>query len=328
MYMQTKISLQDCECFSKQNITFRQIAQKNGCSAGTIEKAFKQFGIKKPTYVRPKKPLISFEQATAYMKDGLTFEQISQKTGYSIQKICRQFRKLGIRKNTKKFTLSVEQAEEYKKQGLTFVEIALKMGCSMVVAQRRFKELGIQKHNIHNFEAIVGKQFGNITIIDFMGYDKIQHTHNYTARCGCGKMMTIRYNNLCRTKSCGCIKQCNEKSALWKGHGEISSRVWTSIKTSAKIRKIEFCISIEYIWDLFLEQKGKCALTGRELILKTPSQCYSQRTASLDRIDNTKGYIIGNVQWIHKDINWMKGKFPLDTFLKVCKDVASYLERK
>ena len=45
-------------------------------------------------------------------------------------------------------------------------------------------------------------------------------------------------------------------------------------------------------------------------------------SASLDRIDNTKGYVAGNVQWLHKDINWMKGRFTQPRFLALCRAVA------
>jgi len=44
---------------------------------------------------------------------------------------------------------------------------------------------------------------------------------------------------------------------------------------------------------------------------------------SLDRIDSSKGYIKGNVQWIHKDVNIMKNKFNQEYFIEMCKLVAS-----
>ncbi len=45
-------------------------------------------------------------------------------------------------------------------------------------------------------------------------------------------------------------------------------------------------------------------------------------TASLDRIDSTKGYTLDNIQWIHKDLNKMKMNFANDYFIKTCKLVA------
>ena len=45
-------------------------------------------------------------------------------------------------------------------------------------------------------------------------------------------------------------------------------------------------------------------------------------TASLDRIDSTKGYIDGNIQWVHKRINTMKMDMSQKDFIDFCKQVA------
>jgi hypothetical protein len=45
-------------------------------------------------------------------------------------------------------------------------------------------------------------------------------------------------------------------------------------------------------------------------------------TASLDRIDSSKGYIEGNVQWIHKHINKMKNNFNESYFIEICKKIS------
>ena len=46
------------------------------------------------------------------------------------------------------------------------------------------------------------------------------------------------------------------------------------------------------------------------------------QTASLDRIDSSKGYTKNNVQWLHKDINIMKRDFPEEKFLFLCKQIV------
>lgn len=47
-------------------------------------------------------------------------------------------------------------------------------------------------------------------------------------------------------------------------------------------------------------------------------------TASIDRIDNSKGYVEGNVQWVHKEINKMKfTKSDID-FVHFCTLVADH----
>ena len=51
-------------------------------------------------------------------------------------------------------------------------------------------------------------------------------------------------------------------------------------------------------------------------------------TASVDRIDSTKGYLKGNVQWVHKSINQMKSNRTDEEFIALCKAVALYNEGK
>jgi hypothetical protein len=40
-------------------------------------------------------------------------------------------------------------------------------------------------------------------------------------------------------------------------------------------------------------------------------------------IDSSKGYIEGNIQWVHKDINNMKWDFTQEEFINYCKLVAN-----
>ena len=42
----------------------------------------------------------------------------------------------------------------------------------------------------------------------------------------------------------------------------------------------------------------------------------------MDRIDSTKGYIKGNVQWVHKTVNIMKNTFDNTLFINLCKKIA------
>lgn len=86
-----------------------------------------------------------------------------------------------------------------------------------------------------------------------------------------------------------------EKSPYWQGKGKISKTYWNQIVHGAELRDITFDITFDYIWDLFLEQNQKCALTGLPLSFDLKNQ-----TASLDRKDSKLGYIEDNLQWVHK----------------------------
>jgi len=80
--------------------------------------------------------------------------------------------------------------------------------------------------------------------------------------------------------------------------------------------------------NLFIKQNKKCALTGLDIKFGVRNDkitgTYEETTASLDRIDSSKGYVKGNIQWVHKDINIMKNDFNVDKFKKLCKMVISY----
>jgi hypothetical protein len=136
------------------------------------------------------------------------------------------------------------------------------------------------------------------------------------------------------TKSCGKCKKRRGDSKDFKGCGEIHGSLWSAIRRDSdrKYKKrnrskrkdgMEFTITIEYAWELFLKQNRKCVLSGIELKFSELSSTHtSVRTASLDRIDSTKGYVPGNVQWVHKKINLMKQSLADEDFIYFCKKVA------
>ena len=78
------------------------------------------------------------------------------------------------------------------------------------------------------------------------------------------------------------------------------------------------------MWQLYLKQNGKCNLTGWDIDFADGNKNHMKggTTASLDRIDSSKGYVENNVQWIHKDVNFMKQEFTQDYIIKICKAIA------
>ena len=86
----------------------------------------------------------------------------------------------------------------------------------------------------------------------------------------------------------------------------------------------EFLITIEDAEHQLQKQNFKCALSGKELKISRFRQ--EDKTASLDRIDSNKGYIKGNIQWIHKDLNYMKNDLSQDDFIHWCREIVNYQE--
>ena len=73
----------------------------------------------------------------------------------------------------------------------------------------------------------------------------------------------------------------------------------------------------------------KCALTGLELSFGESNRDIKNRTASLDRINSAKGYIEGNLQWIHKKLQKIKGNLLDKDLVFWCQKIANYnLDKK
>ena len=177
---------------------------------------------------------------------------------------------------------------------------------------------------------MINRKFGKLTVISEHSVTRNSHTR-YTCKCECGKETNVLGTHLRQgtTVSCGCANKRGSDRLDWKGCGEISGAFWKHhIVRSADGDKgrrnpVEICITIDDGWKLFLMQNRSCALTG--LSLTFPKKFNDKSwTASLDRIDSTKGYICGNVQWVHKDINMMKRIYTQAHFIHMCKLVAEH----
>ncbi len=134
-----------------------------------------------------------------------------------------------------------------------------------------------------------------------------------------------------------------KRYASYIGVGNISMSFWNSIKDRSVLtryknitsqrrikRKIVFDLTIEEAWKLYLQQNGRCALTGMPIYFGLPgfgSNAHNlqdgEATASLDRIDSNKGYIADNVQWVHKDVNIMKLDLSITYFFDICSAVVT-----
>lgn len=174
-----------------------------------------------------------------------------------------------------------------------------------------------------------GQKFGKLTVISFHGYAQSNNKDSlWLCQCECGNTKVTRIRTLKngQTKTCGvCPKPIGNQHPEWEGCGEISKDLFNSYRHSAIARNLDFKISIEYLWNLFEKQNRKCALTGWDLHFPPSYKEKKNKTASPDRIDNTKGYIKGNIQWVHKDINYLKCDMDSDYFIKICKAIASHI---
>jgi hypothetical protein len=165
---------------------------------------------------------------------------------------------------------------------------------------------------------LLGKKFGQLTVTEFHHLDKRQNTY-WLCRCECGGQKITRSYTLssgaCR--SCGCVRPASVRKRVI---GELTATRWGITRKNP--RRLEFTITQQDAWDLFLKQNRRCALTG--VLLTLPEHCKDISNASLDRINSSKGYIVGNVQWVEKKVNMAKQNLPEDEFIELCRKVIAH----
>lgn len=188
----------------------------------------------------------------------------------------------------------------------------------------------------------IGKKYGNFKVIsdEVFKYGKDKKIH-YKVKCFCGHEQLVRAYFLEIGRQT-CCRSCSQKKALkehesrrkflkegHEGIGNLTKTQYNRYKIGARKRNIHWDnnLTLEYLYNLLIKQNKKCALSGLDIDLsdnfKGTQIDYSEVTASLDRIDSSKGYEVGNVQWVHKDINRMKNKHSEEYFIQLCKLVAN-----
>lgn len=171
----------------------------------------------------------------------------------------------------------------------------------------------------------IGDKYKSWTVIG--GPELFNGTHiKYKVQCKCGTTKWTQANELinpnhnfkcakCAAKERGAI-QAKRNGKV----GELTLTRFTKLQRSAEKRNIEFLVSLEYLSNLYESQNHICAITGRQI--------NSIDDASLDRIDSSKGYIKGNVQWTTYQANVSKHIMTMEELYQFCKDVLNYANQQ
>lgn len=115
----------------------------------------------------------------------------------------------------------------------------------------------------------LGQKFGKWKIIgtDIVPHEKTKEAQ-ISCQCECGFEKLVYCLTLVKEQSTACFNcghgNKGENNAKWKGYKEIPGSFINRIKAGAKLRKngIEVKINAEDIYDLWIKQNKKCALSG------------------------------------------------------------------
>ena len=170
----------------------------------------------------------------------------------------------------------------------------------------------------------IGTHIKHWTVLEGPIYQN--HTAYYKVRCDCGKELLklpieiLNPNGDFQCASCA-QKENKIESMIANGMvGDLALTQYTRLKKSAERRNYEFSVSIKYLWDLFQEQKQICAITGDYIP--------NIKEASLDRIDSSKGYIEGNVQWVTQQANLSKHIMTMKQLYEFCRKVLNHANQQ
>lgn len=187
----------------------------------------------------------------------------------------------------------------------------------------------------YNFRDLTGLKFGQLLVI--------KRSKNYTKTrgalwecvCDCGSIVEIASNCLTSGNNITCGNKSKHYNTQFdcKNYrfGELPAVHLNTIKQNAIKRNIKFDVTGEYLWDLFVKQNKKCAISNIDLAFTPHRNSHKFRymtTASLDRINSSQGYIIDNVRWVHKDINKMINNYGDNKFIDYCiRSVNTYYNK-
>ena len=148
--------------------------------------------------------------------------------------------------------------DKIKKNWIKSRKIINKDACKGCINKKR-KDIIKIKYNVENISQLFPADDFSGKIVDHWKVINRNNDNHKFYNCQCLKCERVYIRNVYTIK--GCCGRCNNR----KYFGEISGSYYSAIKRGAKAREYEFNISHEYIWNLFLQQNRKCALTGIEL---------------------------------------------------------------
>ena len=134
----------------------------------------------------------------------------------------------------------------------------------------------------------VGTKINHLTILEITGK---RNTGKRTkilckVRCDCGSEFETLIESVVseQTQSCGCKRKKHANSAL--------SKVYTNYKNSAKNRHYDFSLTLD---DLEFITSQKCFYCGSDPSNIKEIYGDTYKYNGIDRVDNTRGYELGNV---------------------------------
>jgi hypothetical protein len=149
----------------------------------------------------------------------------------------------------------------------------------------------------------------------------IKHNYLINGAPYCAKVLKKSLNSIYHRVRILKLKKNSKKL----NHPFVSGRMWSNLISNSKNRNLNVHITPDDIYEKYIEQNKKCALSGLDLSL---SFDIKTNTVSVDRINSKKHYTRDNIQIVHKMINQCKMDLNDNDFYNFCKSVYLNLKEK
>jgi hypothetical protein len=161
---------------------------------------------------------------------------------------------------------------------------------------------------------LTNKKFGRLLAI------KIDHKTKkrimWLCRCDCGTEKIVSGEKLRsgNTKSCNCLRNTLLANEIRLGNGYANLKeLYRSYKKSAKKRNYIFDLNLETFKKITSSNCYYCGIEPKQV--KNHKECFGKYIYNgIDRIDNKKGYILGNVVPCCKICNSAKNTQTIEEF--------------
>lgn len=138
----------------------------------------------------------------------------------------------------------------------------------------------------------------------------------------------IRQNRDCRCNQCKTRQRKkveSEYSAQEKLMSVLQKR-WLGAKDRAQKKNIPFTITKEDLYNLWISQEGKCAISNLQMTYElNEGRIYTN--ISIDQIQPQLGYTKDNIQLVCMAVNQLKSDFSMQEVLTVCNAVVNNLAK-
>jgi hypothetical protein len=177
------------------------------------------------------------------------------------------------------------------------------------------------------FIDLTGRIFGRLTVIERTenseNWDKVR----WLCECSCGNKKIVHGSALLAglTTSCGCYQKERTSDANKIGYGEEAFHtVFMWYNYGATKRGLEFSLSENEFRELIT---ANCEYCGKAPSLVRRGRCSNGDFIynGIDRIDNTKGYIHGNVKSCCVMCNFIKRDYSESEFLSLVERIYKNL---